>query len=554
MLQKRLEENKWYTSTVQELFCETCKMRQSKIAIIYNDKEISYAELQENVNKCTQALMELGVKRGDHVAMLPSPTPEFVYIYFGALQAGAVVNPLNLSWGIIEFTGIFKRNDPKVIIAVDKYMKRDYIQVIRESIPDLKVGERSVSSATIPTLCHMICASRHGEKYEGFLDFGEFLFSGAGYREKDIEEAIRAGKNTDIQFICQTSGSTGLSKSALWNHRSPLSSSHFTIKAMNFSEEDLMLNTLPLYHSGGINLLNLVLALSGATIFLNELFDPIKCLELIDRYGINSTIGFDAHWQGMRKAMDGGNYKFTIKKALTACSPQTFKMVHDEMCKTRDVNIIQLYAQTENGPMIAFVEPDCVVWSIRQNTNGRPLAGVELVIKDIDTGEKLGPQKQGEICYKSPYLFQGYYKQEEETRKLFDDEGYFHSGDYGTFDNGYLIWMGRLGGVVKSGGENVSTAYVSSLLIKLFPDEFEDVQTFGVPDVYWGTKIVSWVRMKPGKGLRPLKEITADCKGKMANYEIPKEILKWEGEWPMTSVGKIDTKVLLEEIKKAVVV
>jgi fatty-acyl-CoA synthase len=408
-----------------------------------------------------------------------------------------------------------------------------------------------VSSGKIPTLTHLISLSRQGEKYEGFVDFGEFMKSGSGYNVKEMAALAKSGKCTEIQFICQTSGSTGLSKSALWDHRPPLSTAHFGVRHMNFAEDDTFINLAPYYHNSGIFALNAVLALSGATIFLNEVFDPKKAVELIDKYNITASFGFDPHWQAMRKVLSSGNYKFTIRKALTAITPKTFDMVHDDMCKTRDVNIVQLFAQTENGPAVTFMEPDCVIYDIRKYTNGRPLAGVELVIKDTETGEKLPPNKQGEICYKSPYLFKGYYKQEEETMKAYDEEGYFHSGDYGTFDNGYLTFLGRLGGVVKSGGENVSTAYVTSLLLDIFPDEFDDAQTFGVPDPYWGTKIVSWVRLRPGKELRPLKEIREICKGKMAEYEIPKEILKWEGQWPMTSVGKVDVKMLNEAMKKA---
>jgi fatty-acyl-CoA synthase len=224
-----------------------------------------------------------------------------------------------------------------------------------------------------------------------------------------------------------------------------------------------------------------VIALSGALLFLNEVFDPKKAVELTDQYGTTSSFGFDPHWQAMRKVLGTGNYKFTIRKACTAITPKTFDMVHDDMCKTRDVNIVQLYAQTENDPAVTFVEPDCVLYDIRKYTNGRPLAGVELVIKDTETGEKLPPNMQGEICYRSPYLFKGYYKQEGETRKQFDEEGYFPSGDYGISDNGYVTFLGRFGGVVKSDGENVSTTYVNSLLLDIFPDEFATLRRSGYP-------------------------------------------------------------------------
>jgi fatty-acyl-CoA synthase len=350
--------------------------------------------------------------------------------------------------------------------------------------------------------------------------------------------------------MCQTSGSTGLSKSALWNHRSPLATAHFVAKSLNYSEEDSYLCLTPFFHNSGMIAMNMVLALTGTTLYLMENFDPQLAMQLVDRYDITTTGGFDAHWQALRMVQKSGDYRFGIDKVVGAVSPKTYDLIADEMCTATNPTIVTLYAQTENGPMVSLTEPDCVTPEIRRNANGRPLPGVRLVIKDIATGETLLPGKQGEICYKSPFLFEGYYKQEEETQKLFDDEGYFHSGDYGTFEGGYVQFLGRLGGVVKSGGENVSTTYVSTLLMELFTEEFEDVLTLGIPDQYWGTKLVSLVRMKPGKEMGSTKELRGRCKGKMAEYEIPKDLLEWQGPWPMTAEGKMDFRVLQKNVEE----
>ncbi|MDD5533163.1 MAG: AMP-binding protein, partial [Syntrophales bacterium] len=139
LIQERMSGNKWYKSTVQELFYQVCEDRPEKTAIVYGGADISYKALQDRVNKLSHALLKLGVKKGDHVCMLPSPTPEFVFLYYAVLQIGAVINPLNLLWGQIEFSGILKRNDPKLIVAVDKYGGRDFIQLLKDSIPDLEV-------------------------------------------------------------------------------------------------------------------------------------------------------------------------------------------------------------------------------------------------------------------------------------------------------------------------------------------------------------------------------------------------------------------------------
>jgi fatty-acyl-CoA synthase len=550
MLNERLAASRWFTSTTQQLLVETCQDRPEKTAIVFQGEETSFAELQQKVDMLSQALIDLGVGRGDHVAVLPTASPEFAYLYFATLQIGALINPLNLLWGVTELTDILRRNDPKIIVTTDQDRGRDYVALLRDSVPDLTLRNGTAASESVPALTHAVTFSRQGRRHDGFLDFGELMESGSSYDEDGLRAMVGASRCTDVQYMCQTSGSTGLSKSALWNHRSALASVNFTAKSLHYSEDDSYLCLTPFFHNSGMMGLNLTLALTGTTLYLMENFDPTAAMQLIDKYGITTTGGFDAHWQALRMVQKSGDYEFGISKVIGAISPQTYDLIAEDMCGGRDVTIATLYAQTENGPMVSLTEPDCMAPEIRRGANGRPLPGVAVVIKDVASGEALPPDRQGEICYRSPFMFSGYYKQEEETRKLFDEEGYFHSGDYGTFKDGYIHFLGRLGGVVKSGGENVSTTYVSSLLMDLFPGEFEDVLTVGVPDPYWGTKIVSLVRTRPGRELRPVKDIRAACKGKMAEYEIPRDFLEWEGQWPMTAEGKMDLRRLQREAEE----
>ncbi|MDD5234152.1 MAG: fatty acid--CoA ligase family protein, partial [Syntrophales bacterium] len=302
----------------------------------------------------------------------------------------------------------------------------------------------------------------------------------------------------------------------------------------------------------GIYAINLSLTYCGSTLFLTDTFNPFEAMELMDRHEITCTLGFDAHFVALKKAMLAGNKRFTIRKINGAIIAQTYDMIINDMMKVDEVdaNVQKLYAQTENGPLVTLGEYDCVTYRINKYTNGRAVPGVELVIKDIATGERLPDGKQGEICYKSPFSFRGYYKQEKETKAAFDEEGFIRSGDFGMLDNGYLVFLGRMGGVVKTGGENVSTTYVTNLLLELFPAEFEDAQTFGVPDPYWGAKIVTLVRIRSGKKLRDMETIKQECKGKMADYEIPKAIFEWEGPWPTTAEGKVNIKALQAEAEK----
>lgn len=548
MLHKRQVTNKWYHSTVQELFAETCQDRPEKTAIVYEDQHISYKELKENVNRLSQSLLNLGVKPGDHVAMLPTSCPEFTYVYFAALQIGALINPLNLLWGQIELNGILHRNDPKVIFTIDQNAGRDYIELLKLSIPDLTINSGDISSDSIPRLTHMVSLSRTNTKHDGFLDFNELISNGKGYDSQVINQLIQNAKCTDVQFMCQTSGSTGLSKSALWNHRPPLATVNSITRGLFYTEDDSYINIAPYYHNSGLAAMNMALALTGTTLYLMENFHPVTAVEIMQKYEPNTTFGFDAHFQAINKVLTAGPYKCSVTKAASCVTPNTYEMIVKEWHKDTEVIFSNLYAQTESGPLITFIEPDCVIHEMRKTGNGRPISGVELVIKEIGTDNRLPDGSHGEICYKSPFMFSGYYKQEEEAQKQYDDEGYFHSGDYGYMEGGLLYFLGRLGDVVKSGGENVSTTYVSSLLLQIFPDDFEDVVTVGLPDPYWSTRIVSCIRMKEGKKFQTSDRLRKECKGKMAAYEIPKDFIEWDGLWPMSGIGKLDFKALIKKV------
>ncbi|KRB75150.1 class I adenylate-forming enzyme family protein [Noviherbaspirillum sp. Root189] len=544
MLNERIAGSAWYRHTIPQLFAQTCAARPDKTAIRYDKRDITYQELKHQVDRASQALLDLGIGKGDVVSTLPSPTPEFAILYFATLQVGAVVNPLNLLWGTLEFSGVLPRNAPKLIVTVDHYGGRDYLQLLRAALPGLQLeGDGRASCASVPSLRHLFRVSRDGKRHEDVPDFAAWL-----ERVQDIDlpriEMLRdQAQPTDIQFICQTSGTTGLSKSALWDHRPPLATVNFAAKGLAFGEDERYLNLSPFYHNSGLFALNLNLVLGGSTLYLMESFNPAAAIDLINRHRITATFGFEAHWQGLRRAPNFAHDAFSISKAVLAGEPATIDLVRD-MCPA-GAHICSLYAQTENGPLISFAEHDCVNADINRRTHGRPLPGVEVVIKDHETGVRVPQGSPGEICYRSPFMFRGYLHQPEETKRAFDAEGYFHSGDYGDFEGGYITYLGRLGGVVKSGGENVSTSRVSTLLLEVFGDRFDDVKTVGVPDPYWGARVVSLVRTRDGRPLPGDATLREACKGKMASYEIPRHFLSWEGEWPLSPEGKIDYKVLL---------
>lgn len=548
MLTERLHSHDWYHRTIPQLFSQTCALKGEQVAIVFEDQAIRFRDLHAQVQRVAQGLLDLGIGKGDVVSTLPSATPEFALLYFATLQVGAIVNPLNLLWGTQELQGVLQRNAPRLIVTVDRQGPRDVLALLQGALPDLRCDGGRMRAASLPSLEQVVCVGRAAPVPSGYLDFETLRDPARPLDAARLQGLIDAGQPTDIQFICQTSGTTSLSKSALWDHRPPLATAHFGARNLRITEDDRYINLAPFYHNSGIFALTMNLAYSGTMLVLMDGFHPLEALKLIDRHRCTCTFGFDAHWQGMRHQPAFGQHHFSISKAILAGEPRTYDLVR-AMCPA-GATINNLYAQTENGPLVSLADHDCVDEHLNQHTHGRPLPGVQVVIKDIDTGERLPQGQPGEICYKSPYLFRGYHRQPQETAQAFDGDGYFRSGDYGHLDNGYITYLGRLGGVVKSGGENVSTTRVTTQLLDIFTEQVDDIKTLGVDDPYWGAKVVSFVRMRSSHAMPDPAALREACQHRMAAYEVPKAFLPWEGEWPTTAEGKVDFKRLLREARE----
>lgn len=541
MLTQRTSTDSWYTRTVQSLFRENCSRLAEQPAIFYRGREWTFSDLGAEVDALTAEFIRRGIGRGDVVSVLPAPTPAFAVLYLAALQAGATINPLNLMWSGKELAAVLARNRPRVIVAIAQHCGKDMMHLVEESL-----------GAQTPLL---IAVDDCDGDDDGGDDRGQWegLDSLRAQRatpeeREQIGALVTDSRAEDVQFICQTSGSTGISKSALWNHRSPLATAHFSAIALGLDSDDRYVNLAPLYHNSGIcSSLVMCMAYAGIGLQLFDSFDPDEALRAMTERRLTVTFGFAAHWNALKGSAEYSREHFPIRRALLAGD----SAVHEDvvrMCRPGTV-LANLYAQTENGPMVSVTERHAVDAALRTSSNGRPLAGVELIIRDLDDGAPVPDGVIGEICYRSPFMFEGYLTDDGAVHRPLDDDGYFHSGDVGQMDGGYLTFVERLGNVVKSGGENVSLAWVTQELLGVLGDEFDDVQAVAIPHDYWGSMVVALVRTggseSPGAGAQLDRRVLRErCRGVLAGYEIPQAFVAHPDGWPVSPEGKLHLKKL----------
>jgi fatty-acyl-CoA synthase len=542
MLDERIRTNAWAARSVQALFRETCARAPDKPAIVYRGQSVSYSQLQRRVDALTQGLIQAGIGPGDVVATLPSPTPDFVVGFFAVLQTGATLNPLNLMWERDTLAAVLQRNAPRVLITTAQSGKTDYVQLLRQCF-----GEAPQDNVAQPARrpAQVLVSDDTGTVADlpaGFARLRDFEIVPDAAGSASIARRVTEFDPAQRQFICQTSGSTGLPKSALWNHRSPLSTANFVAAHMGLAQDDRWINLSPFFHNSGICCtIAMGIAYVGMTVYLSDRFDPDEAVRTIQDEGVHATFGFGAHWVAMHASRHYQKERFKLKAALVA-GPAAFYRDVRNICGA-DTRIHNLYAQTENGPMIAMTELGNVDEALRASNSGRPLPGVQLKICEVDSGALLPDGKPGQIWYKSPYLFVGYLQEDGSVKLPLDDEGYFASGDFGVMRGGHLDFIERLGGVVKSGGENVSLAKVSTALAAEFGAEFETIHAVAIPDPYWGDRVVAIGRPKV-PGTVTTEAMRARCKETLAAYEIPRNLLEWHAPWPVSPEGKLGVKQL----------
>jgi len=529
----------WNKETIPGMLAETVSRWGERTAVITDGEErLTYQELYDKVCHLAIGLHSMGIKKGDHVATLMGTRPTYIITSYAIMMLGAVVVPINFNFQPDEMAFVLDQSDTKYLIMEDEINELDYIERIKEIFPELDLQEATNPRIErLPKLRGIIVHSLAGQKYSGTLQLDDIIHQG---RQKDhplVEDFLSELNGEDVAFIIYTSGTTAFPKGAVRAHGSSLGIAYYiTVHPFDLTEKDVALIYSPFFHIGACVYNSLGPHMCGCTIVLMESFDPGRALELIEKYRVTYSSGFETHFYRLIKHPRFDSIDVSsLTKIRLATGPYWYDKLR-ELGMGSEI-IAHHYGFTEGtGVVMPLDETD---YDIRKNANGKPFPGVELKIVDPETGNRQPDGTPGEICLKGWTLFRGYYKMPEQTRNSMDEEGFFHTGDYGWMDQkGYLYYRGRYKQMVKTGGENVSQKEVE-IFLEGHPD-IQAVQVIGLPDEEWGEAVTAVIQTRSGCSLSP-QEVKGFCKGKLAGFKIPKRIFDiQEHEWPVTRVGKID--------------
>ncbi|MCL5405356.1 MAG: long-chain-fatty-acid--CoA ligase [Deltaproteobacteria bacterium] len=479
-----------------------------KLALTHNDRTYTYDELNRTVNRMANGLRELGIQKGEKVALMLTNTDAFPISYYALAKIGAVIVPMNFRLVAGEVGYILKQSESIAVIADDAFE-----QIIGEA----KTGA--------PDLRHVIVAPAAG--LEGHLSFKDILSAGTD------EPGIAVMAEDDLQIL-YTSGTTGRPKGALFDHMRVLKGNIAFTGTLGFNVDDRFMHVAPLFHSAQLNIFLNPGIFLGLSNFVVREFNPVKVLEAIEKYRITYFFGVPAMYNMMLQASKSGDFDLSsIRNCAYGAAPMAVPLVRQSMDLFKTDRFYSLAGLTEGGPSGVYLSPDDHRTKIGCSGK-RPLLLTEARLVDSE-GNDTPPGVHGELVLRSEIMMKEYYKKAAETAETIVD-GWLHTGDVAVMDeDGFITFVDRIKDMIISGGENIYSVEVENVLYKL-PKVLE-AAVVGTPDLDWGEKVNAVVVLKPGESAEG-REIQDFCRLHMAGYKIPRNVV-FVDSLPRNASGKL---------------
>ena len=525
--------------TVGGLLDLVTERRPDDDALVYPDRGLrySYRRFTEVVEECARALMALGVKKGDHVAVWGQNVPEWVTLQFATGKMGAVLVTVNPAYKRRELRYVLEQSDAAVLFLTKGVKDADFLEILRGAVPEISgAGDEELSLEGLPYLKHAVLMGGGPPEDMPVMGWDGFVERGGEVSEKELAErqaSLGAGDIINMQY---TSGTTGFPKGVQLTHSNIVKNAFYIGECMNLGPEDRVCIPVPFFHCFGCVLGTLNTVTHEATMVPVESFDPLAVLQAVHEEACTAVLGVPTMFIAELDHPDFDQYDTSsLRTGIMAGSPcpiEVMKKVVDVMGASE---ITIAYGQTESSPVITQTRTEDSL-ERRVSTVGRKLPDVEVKIVSVETGEPVGPGEQGDLCTRGYHVMHGYYKMDDKTREVMDEDGWLHTGDLAVMDeDGYVRITGRAKDMIIRGGENVYPREIEEFLYT--HPGVSDVQVYGVPDEKYGEQVAAAIIPKRDANLT-VEEIRDFCRENIARFKVPYYV-DFVQEYPMTASGKI---------------
>jgi long-chain acyl-CoA synthetase len=521
----------------------TAEKYPDNIAIVYFDRAITYRELESDVDKFATALADLGVKKGDKVALFLANMPQFVIAYYGAIKIGAIETAISPLYKEREVEHQLSDSEAETIVVLDLLypivervwdktkLKRVIVTGLKDYMPSAK--------AFLGTLLKKI-PQRKVEPKTGVYFFKELLAKHEANPPKvDIDPA------EDLVALQYTGGTTGISKGAMLTHMNLISNAVACDAWLRGTTgQETFLTVLPLFHIYGMTTgMNAPIYLAGKMVMLPSFGAP-STLQATQKHKVTVFCGAPTMYALLLADPGMSKYNLTSVRFCISGSAPLPPDVQKRFMEATGGVLVEGYGLTESSPVTHCNPLDRSMKTVKVGSIGLPWPDTDAKIMDMETGEReLAPGETGELVVRGPQVMKGYWKMAEESVQVLRD-GWLYTGDIGRMDeDGYFYITDRKKDLIKYKGYSV------------YPREVEDVlyehpavklcAVIGKPDSVAGEIPKAFVVLKEGTAATE-EEIREFVNSKVAPYKAIRE-LDFRKELPMTLVGKVLRRVLQEE-------
>jgi len=494
-------------------------------AIAFEGKRFTFAQVNERSNRLADSLTNLGVKKGDMVAILQVNCNQFLETYYAVAKLGAVLVPLNFRAKDDELTYMLNNCGAVALFIGDRY-----VPMVNNMRPDLT------------SMKHYI--SIDGEA-EG-MHYYEDIISSASPDDlfPDIDD-------DDVTLLMYTAGTTGKPKGVPMTHNSYGIYVLDNVDPASPDVEEKNILTVPLYHVAGFQAL-LAAVYGGRTVVMMRQFEVDQWMDTVQNEKVNRAMLVPTMLKRVIDHPSFDDYDLSTLRVITyGAAPMPFEVIKKAIEMMPDVRFINAFGQTETSSTITTLGPeDHVITGTPEEKEkklkrletsiGRPMPDVEMKVVDAD-GKDLPLGEIGEFVARGPRIMKGYFKDDEKTAKAFTEDGWLRTGDTGYMDeDGYFYLAGRGDDMIIRAGENISPEEVEQALGS--HPKIEEVAVIGVPDPDWGQEPKAIVVLKEGE-TATADEIMEYCRQKLASFKRPRAVL-FVDELPRNPMGKVLKKDL----------
>ena len=490
-----------------------------KVGVIDGEAQFTYREFATRTHRLANALVELGVVAGDRVSFVTFNTHHLLEAYYGVIEAGAVLNPINIRLAPHEIEYILGHAASKVV-----FVHRDFAPLVEEILPRL-------ASRPVIVVLDGEPGGIADHEYEALLASGA-----TDPRHPDIDENAMAE-------LFYTSGTTGLPKGVAMTHRELYLHSLAAEIGLGFTEDDVVLHVVPLFHVNGWGTPHFLTMVGGRHVILRK-FDPGALMALVERHQVTRLLAVPTIFNALLHSRERSRYDLSsLQQLIIGGSPASTDLVRSLESEFATRAIVG-YGLTETSPIITLAQPRRILTDSepaerrleRQAMTGWAIPGVRIRVVDADGSDVRSDGEQiGEIVVRGNTVMDGYYLDPEATEATVRD-GWLHTGDMATIDAaGYVLIKDRSKDIIISSGENMSSVEIE-IALGSHPSVLE-CAVVAAPDDKRGEVPVAIVVLKPDM-TATAGELRAHCRKRLAPNKVPREFV-FRDALPKGGTGKI---------------